>query len=116
MDSEALKIQLWADDGERTDPEDVGLDRDDGWTVAYEQVASGFEPERVVFNQMFRELTGWARDRMKMGIPTWDPRVNYRHPAFVAHDARIYKSILDTGPVAGNSAAPAPDSQVWQVY
>ena len=57
-DAEWKKAELWADTGDREDPEDVGIDRSVGWTVSYEQRGSGDEPERTVFNQLLRELSG----------------------------------------------------------
>ena len=49
---------LWAssDVADRELPEEVGLTRADGWTVAYEQQGSGSEPERTIFNQLLYEL------------------------------------------------------------
>ena len=49
-DAEAKKLTPWADSGDRQDPEDAGLDREIGWTVAYEQAGSGNSPERLKFS------------------------------------------------------------------
>ena len=52
INDEAAKVVTstpWADQGDRSNPEDVGLNRLDGWTLGYEQRGSGLEPERPVF-------------------------------------------------------------------
>ena len=86
-DSETKKILggIWAsgDTGDRTDPEDVGIERTEGWRLAYEQIGSGFEPERAMFNQKFREYDGLAVDVMRMGILFWDAEIDYVQNAIV---------------------------------
>ena len=118
-DAEAKKIRLWADSGDRQSPEQLGLERDKGWPVSYEQLGSGDEPERVVFNQLLRELTGALIDRARMGIYQWDEQVNYVHPAFVVGDnGKIFVSITDSGPLYGNAADPTQSTSrnIWRVY
>ena len=60
-DAEWKKAELWADTGDREDPEDVGIDRSVGWPVSYEQRGSGDEPERTVFQQLLREMSAGGR-------------------------------------------------------
>lgn len=120
VDAEAKKLlgNLWADTGDREDPEDVGIARATGWPVSYEQIGSGSEPERTVFNQRFRELDGWASDRIRMGIPQWDIEVDYLHPAFVTTSSGLHVTRSgNTGPTYGNATDPDADAQtVWRRY
>ena len=117
VDAQALKIELWAEDGDREEPETVGIDRARGWTVEYEQLNSGSEPERTVFNQLMRELCGWALTRIREGVGVWDGRVDYEHPAFCATTAGLHVSLESSGPSYGNAADPTSDGQtVWRVY
>ena len=116
-DTQAKKLELWASSGDREDPEDVGLTRADGWTVAYEQIGSGSEPERAVFNQLFRELSGWAIDRLRQGIPSWDIEVDYIHPAFTTTASGVWVSTADSGPGSGNATDPDDSGQtLWRRY
>lgn len=120
LDTQAKKARtLWAENGVRTDPEDVGLDRDTGFTVGYEQVGAGKEPELAVHNQLLRELSGWVRDALTQGsIRSWDSGVNYRHPSFVVgSDGNIYRSLEASGPKLGNATDPTTSGQtVWRTY
>ena len=77
MDSEAKKIQKWADSGDRTDPENLSspIDRDDGYTAEYSSAGSDkLFPPRQLENQILRELTGWAYDTMRQGVPNLGSR------------------------------------------
>ena len=117
IDAEAKKIQLWAQDGDRENPEDLGLDRDIGWPAAYEQIGSGRFPERTVFNQLFRELSGWADDLIRFGILPWDENVDYNRFAFVVAGGKLHVAQEATGPVHGNPTDPEEAGQtVWRVY
>lgn len=119
-DTEAKQIlgNLWADTGDREDPEDVGIARTTGWPVSYEQIGSGSEPERTVFNQLLRELNGWASDRMRMGIGQWDIEVDYLHPAFATTSSGLWTTNgANTGPTYGNATDPDADDQTaWRRY
>ena len=115
-DAEAKKIELWADGGDRADPEDVGIDRSVGWPVSYEQVG-GNNPSREIWNQIFRELSGWSLDRLRMGVPRWDSDVNYIHPAFVTAGDDLYVSLESNGPDTGNATNPTTAGQtIWRIY
>ena len=110
-DAEGLKIRLWAETGDRQNPEQVGLTRSRGWPVSYEQLGSGDEPERTIFNQLLREISGGILDRSRQGIYQWDSEVTYTHETFVTgSDGKIYVSLTDSGPAFGNSADPILDS------
>ena len=45
---------MWASasSADRETIEDTGGTRADGWVVAYEQIGSGKQPERTVFNEL----------------------------------------------------------------
>ena len=105
---------LWASDAtaDREDPEDVGITRTDGWPIAYEQIGSGKEPERSVFNQKFREWTGFGNDVLRMGILQWDSGVDYNIYAFVtASDGFIYVANVASGPGTGDAIDPITSGQ-----
>ena len=99
-DAEWKKAELWADTGDREDPEDVGIDRSVGWPVSYEQRGSGDEPERTVFNQLLRELSGWAVDQLRMGVLQWDEDVDYADAAFVTTEDGLHVALQANGPGA----------------
>ena len=119
-DTEAKKILtgLWADTGDRTDPDDLGLSRTTGWPVAYEQIGSGFEPERAVFNQRLRELDGAFADEMRYGIGPWDAAIDYyRHARVTDSASRKMIATVATGPATGNATDPAAAGQtVWRPF
>ena len=120
-DEQGLLMRLWADepvqqggDPERSTPESVGLNRDKGWPVSYQQ-RGGNNPERLVFNQLLRELTGLFVHVGRYGIPPWDNRTNFKHPAFTTYGGAIYRSTGNSGPQAG-SVTPPPESNLWLLY
>ena len=124
-DAEARKIlaQAWALDGDRQDPEDVGLTRNIGWPVSYEQPGAGVEPERTVFNQLLAELDESLGDKLRFGVLPWDARIDYVADAeqgysFVTgSDGRLYVARVASGPGGGNATDPVADGQsVWDVY
>ena len=115
-DTQSKKIQLWADGGERSVPENFGIDRADGWDVAYEQIG-GSRPQRLVFNQLFREITGFIRNIFAEGVPRWDRELDYIHPAFVVgSNGTLYRSTADNGPATGNANDPVSEGTTWEVY
>ena len=125
-ENEELKILrgLWASDptADRNDPEDFGIDRAEGFGIAYEQVG-GAEPEREVFNQKFREWDGFYGPRIVSGgCPEWDPRVNYDvtedWSSFVlGSDGYLHVAIVPTGPRRGNVTNPTtPGQGAWRRY
>ena len=117
-DVEAKKLTPWADSGDRQDPEDAGLDRAAGWTVAYEQAGSGNYPERLVFNQLMRELSGLFQEALGAGVMQWSAGVDYRHTAFVGgSDGFLHVSLRSSGPATGDAEDPAADGQTtWRIY
>lgn len=112
--AEPKKIRSWARDGDRTDPETVGIDREDGWGPVYEQVG-GSQPERTVFNQVLHEICELVLAKMTAGILSWDARVNYRHPAFTDHMGTLYVSTQNSGPATGRTEAPSSGVS-WKPY
>ena len=45
----------------------MGIDRTEGWSESYEQIASELEPELGVWNQRYRELDSWATENTRTG-------------------------------------------------
>ena len=120
-DTEAKKIldNIWASDplASREEIEDLGIDWATGWTVAYEQIGSGKTPERTGWNQLLRALNGWASDRIRMGIPQWDAKVNYRKFAFATTSQGIVVAKNANGPLLGNGVDPIAVGQTaWRLY
>ena len=102
-------------------PEEVGLTRADGWTVAYEQQGSGSEPERTIFNQLLYELWSVGFDIADYGVPTWDDEVDYT-PAtdaacFATTATGLWVTMVSTGPATGNVTDPdAVGQTIWRRY
>ena len=115
-DTEVKKFinDIWASDStaERVDPEDVGITRTVGWPEAYEQIGSGSEPERLVWQQKSREWDGGFAERTRYGalIP-WDATINYYQFARVGSGIHKYISTVATGPAHGNATDPATSGQ-----
>ena len=99
-------------------PEDVGITRSTGYTLPYEQIGSGSEPERTVVNQLFRELNAWMTDNMRYGgVKPWDGDINYLQYARATVGRSKYYASVETGPVHGNSVNPTASGQtVWRLY
>ena len=89
-----------------------------GWTADYEQIGSGSEPERTVWNQLMRELTGVRGRPSHHGYRHLGQRaVSYQHPAFAASDQGLHVSLENTGPNFGNATDPTEAGQtVWRLY
>lgn len=116
-DAQSLKIEKWATAGERETPEENGIDRSEGWDITYEQLG-GNKPERKVFNQIMRELTGLAVDMTNGGVLEWNSGVDYIHTAFVrGSNGRLYRSLVSSGPESGNATDPtASPNTIWRLY
>lgn len=117
-DADALNlITKWAGTGDVQTPEDAGLDRAEGWPVAYSQ-PGGSVPTRVVFNQMFRELSALAVELNTFGAGlAWDATLDYPNGATVlGSDLEIYLSRDASGPstVVRDPITPANRPAFWQ--
>ena len=110
-DAQALKIRKWAATGERDDPDDVGLSRNHGWGLEYSLLGNNKFPERKVFNQLLRELTGLFSEINTRGILEWDASIGYVHPAFAAYNNDLYRSRRNS---TGENPMSSPDA--WEVY
>ena len=98
-DTDALKIEKWAETGDVQTPEDRGLTRSAGWPADYSQ-PGGRTPSREVFNQIIREITALCVEINTRGLPEWDADVSYVHPALVTgSDGNIYLSEADSNGV-----------------
>ena len=103
-------------------PEDVGLIREDGWGIAYEQRGSGKFPELTVWNRLFLEATAALRDIADYGGPIlWDAQVSYAptggDAAFALTATGMYRTFTPTGPRYGNPTDPDTSGQtVWSRF
>ena len=119
-DTEAKKILtgLWADGGDRIDPDDATLtpvlDRDTGWTAPF-SASDGNTPRRQVVNQRFRELDGAASDSMRWGLLQYDADIDYHQHARVAVDDREFRAATENGPntTAGIVGPTAAGQTAW---
>lgn len=115
IDAQSKKITLWAENGDRVEPSDIGIDESEGWTVGYEQQGSGQEPEREVFNTMIRRLSGWYLDWLQGGFLSYDVDLFYQVGAFVRHNAKVWTCIQANGP-GGTVVEPGTDAAYWKLY
>ena len=118
-----LSAGVWARaaSADRTDPEDVGLDRATGWPLAYEQRGSGKRPEREVFNQRDHEIDSGLVDVANYGVLPWDGEVSYAHTAaaavFVTTPTGLHVSLRSSGPAHGGAVNPDTGGQTaWRRY
>ena len=117
IDDQVVKIEKWADTGDRTDPEmsTPAIVR----TVGYDSTfsgAGGSTPDRGEINQKFRELTGLAVDVRSHGVLPWDVRVDYVLPVLVvASNGRLFTGLVASGPGTSNATDPLTAGQVaWE--
>ena len=123
IDQAIKDIEIWADSGDRTSPEDAGVTTDAGWPLAAEQVG-GMSVSRGLMNELFYRITSWAVEVRDAGLPMeWDAEINYIHDstgiAFVkGSDGLIYRSVQASGPAGGNATDPVTDSMrtYWRLY
>ena len=120
LNAQIRDMEVWARNAGKSDrdlPENLGLDREEGWPVAYEQIG-GETPERQVFNELFFELSAALVHIRENGLPLfWHSGVDYRHPSFVkGSDGLVYITTgRDTGPSGGNSEDPVtPGAKLWK--
>ena len=102
----------------RLDPEDVGIDRTEGWSESYEQIASELEPELGVWNQRYRELDSWATENTRTGgLKQFDADIDYLQYARCGLGLLKYVARVATGPATGNAIRPdATGQQAWLLY
>ena len=119
VDVEAKKILegLWADTGDRTNPDDASLtptlSRATGWTSSF-SATDGDVPRRRVMNQKFREWDGIASDTMREGLLGWDTDIDYRADAIVQAGSKLWRATVATGPATSNATDPTAMGQsVW---
>ena len=118
-DTEAKKIVsggLWADSGDRTDPDDAtlspALSRTTGWPSSF-SAPDGNTPRRRVMNQKFREFDGAASDAIRFGGPyPYDADVNYYQHARCTVGANEYRAVRANGPdESGGAVNPSMGGQ-----
>lgn len=115
LDAEALKLELWAQDGDRTDPADAtpAITPSVGFPSSF-SMASGDTPSREVMNQILRILSGAGLDVLRFGIPPWDARQNYKAGAIVPNGDMLVQCNVATGPATSNATNPTTANQaVW---
>ena len=116
-DSDALLTRFkWASAGDVAPPSDFGITRSEGFGSAFDPGGSEY-PERPLFNQMFRELYGLAKEINEGGVLLeWSDQVDYvQHARIRGSDGEIYRAIIPNGPTRGNSLDPTTktDDAIW---
>jgi len=125
--SEAYKALLdedtWASSPSafKQSPEDVGIDRADGWGLAYEQIGTGKFPERGVFNTLIHELHSFVKDCSAFGVHPWSDVQNFApsdgNAAFSMTPSGIWYTFTSTGPAFGNATDPDSVGQtIWRRF
>ena len=117
-DVEAKKILagLWAEVGDRTDPDDTSLTppvvRTVGWPSGFSS-AGGDTPRRQPVNQKFREFDGAASDSMRYGgaLP-YDAELNYYQYGHCTVTTDEYVCNVANGPATGNVTSPSDPGQI----
>ena len=113
LDTEARKMTLWAQNGDRATPETVGIIRSIGYGDSFSETG-GDEVSRAEWNQERREFSGWALDWMRGLTMIWDTRVPYSHAAgdaaFCLRNGTLYVS---TRPSQGQDPE---SSSAWRAY
>ena len=109
---------MWADAGDRSDPDDAThtpvLVRTVGWPFSY-STDDGETPVRQRMNQRLRELDGAARGAMLFGIEPYDPEIDYPVNAKCAVGRDLYNAVAANGPASGNATNPTtPGQTVWE--
>lgn len=94
LDADVNRIVKWAGSADaNVDTNVAGLTRAQGWGSTYSVVGSGDYPQRLVFNQLFRELTAAAVELNTRGLLGWHTAVAYTHPAItMGSDGELYLS------------------------
>ena len=118
-----LAADAWAGDPatgapNRQTPEDAGLTRTLGFTLAYQQQDSGFYPQRRVFNQRYYEWDlAFQHKGIVMGVPEYHAGINYAQHAFCQVEGMLYVALVANGPASGNVTSPtATPNTVWREY
>ena len=127
MDTQTKKVyneDVWAAEGDRSDPEDFGLVRSKGWPVSYEQSQTGKYPEREVVNQLLYGINAALKQKLREGLMPWDEEVDWiaddtkKVYSFVkGSDCKIYRAIVSSGPRYGGGVDPTSTGQThWEKY
>ena len=105
-DQDTIAISKWADAGLRETPENLNIQRIQGWTSFYSIIGGG-TLQRSLIQQLLSELTALAVEINQHGLLEWDFRISYRHPALVVgSDGDWYISKRDSrnnNPVLDNT-------------
>lgn len=98
LDADVNRIAKWAADADgNVDFNLAGLDVGQGWGPTYSVIGSGDEPQRLVFNALFRILTAGLAELNARGMLGWHADVDYVHPAVVlGSDGLIYASVQNS--------------------
>ena len=118
-DTEAKKILaggLWADEGDRIDPDDPTLmpvlSRPDGWPDSFSTEA-GNTMRRRVQNQLWREIDGAVSDLYRYGVQPYDAEVDYLQYARCTIGFHEYYANAANGPATTVVSPEDPGQSVW---
>ena len=100
-DARRILEALWAEDGDRKDPDDDTLTVQVSRRVGYPQSFSddaGNQPPRATINQRFREWQGAASSAMRLSVPPYDATVDYPKDARASLGRDMYHALAANGP------------------
>ena len=123
-DEDALKLiaadDKWAGNANTTDlaePGDDGIgvtSRNAGFQEIYSR-AEGEKPERELFNQIFKELSGAIIELNQRGSSLeWDENITYIHPAIVFHNDTNGNPFYFRSKQNSKGEEPAGVSDYWE--
>ena len=102
---------IWASNGERQTPEQLGLSRTAGWGASF-STPDGDVPRLAMFNNQFYEIFTFIKEWNEHGLFEWDASIPYRHPSFVVgSDGLIYTSLRES---TGQDPVSSPDD--WELF
>ena len=109
-----LLSEQWAQDGDRTDPDDASLTVPVSRVVGFPSTFSdayGNQPPRSVWNQLFRERQGAARIGLVFGVSPYNSAVDYQIEDTCAVGRRLYHAVAANGPTNANAIHPTAVGQ-----
>ena len=119
VEAKKLLAGLWAESGDRTDPDDTTLTppivRIVGYPASFSS-SGGDTPRRRPVNQRFREFDGAASDSMRYGgaLP-YDAELNYFQYAHCTSTVDEYVCNTANGPATSNVTSPLTSGQtIWE--
>ena len=112
-DSDGIFTEKWADGGDTGEP--LGLDRSEGWPIAYSQPGGNY-PTRLLFNLLFLELSALAIELNQNGVGLeYDISIDYVAKAIVrGSDGNRYIATSANGPATAVKDPVGDTTGTWE--